>query len=119
MAFTKNRDWDTDTDGDAPLASQRHAGKNPVVLDGPDGTYFGWEDADGSLFVGTRLTFDSAAQAERDAKTTAMADVQARATAREATFATLKAKREGGQQLNMTELNALADIVLGVDLSGS
>lgn len=119
MAYTKNRDWSLETDGPPPVHSRRHQDKNPVVLDGSDGTYFGWEDTEGNLYAGTRLTFAAAAQAERDARAVEMGMLAAQATAREATFATLKAKREAGQQLNMTELNALADIVLGVDLSGS
>jgi hypothetical protein len=115
--YTKNRDWDFDADGAAPVLSRRHAGKKAVVLDGDDGTFFGWEDEDGKLYVGTRLSFDANAQAMRDAKAVEGSNMAAEKTARANTFAVLKAKRENGEVLTQDDIHALADLFLGVDLT--
>jgi hypothetical protein len=87
-----------------------------VVLDGDDGTYFGWEDADGNLFCGTRLTFDTAAQTARDNAATAASNQAAKQTTFEANYATLKAKRDAGTDLDLTDLNLLADLFFKLDL---
>jgi hypothetical protein len=117
MALTKNRDWDTNADGDVPIRSRRFDKMTPVVLDGDDGTYFGWEDADGTLYCGGRLTFDAGAQAARDTKATEMSNQAAEETARLNTRVMLKAKREGGGDMTQADMNALADLFLGVDLT--
>jgi hypothetical protein len=117
MALTKNRDWDTNTDGDLPIKSKRFGRMNPVVLDGDDGTYFGWEDTDGTLYLGGRLTFDAGAQTERDARATEMSNRAAEDTARLNTRAILKAKRENGEDMTQADINALADLFLGVNLT--
>ena len=67
MSFTKTRDWDTETDGAAPVRSRKFANAKCVVLDGPNGEYFGWEDEDGNLFPGTVLTENASAVAVRNA----------------------------------------------------
>ena len=116
MAYTKNRDWVVGTDGEAPIESRRHQGKAMVVLDEDDGTYFGWEDGDGKLFVGTRLTFDAGAQTVRDNAATAASNQAAKGTTFEANYATLKAKRAAGTDLDMVDLNLLADLFFKLDL---
>jgi len=117
MSFTKTRNWDTGTDGDAPVQSKRFANANCVVLDGPNGEYFGWEDDDGNLFAGTILTENTAAAAARTALATELSNKAAEETARLSTFAALKAKREAGTDLDTADLNALADLFLGVALT--
>jgi hypothetical protein len=116
MSFTKNRDWVVGTDGEMPVTSKRHAGKSLVVLDGPDGEYFGWEDSNGKLFVGTRLTFDAGAQTVRNDAATAASDFAAKGTTFNANYATLKAKRAAGTALDMDDLNMLADLFFKLDL---
>jgi len=115
--MTKNRDWVVGTDGDPPVESRRHNGKAMVLLDGDDGTYFGWEDEAGNLFSGTRVTFDTGAQTARDAAATASSDMAAVETAHVSAFATLKAKREAGTDLDLADLNMLADLFFKLDLS--
>jgi len=115
MAFTKNRDW-VGADGEAPVQSKQHSNKAMVVLDGPDGTYFGWEDAGGKLICGTRLTFDAGAQALRDDAATAASTAFAKRATFQANLATLKAKRAAGTDLDMDDLNMLADLFFKLDL---
>ena len=116
MAFTKNRDWVVGTDGDPPVESKRHSDKAMIILDGPDGTYFGWEDADGTLFCGTRLTFDAGAQTVRDDAATAASAAAAKETTFQANLATLRAKRVAGTDLDMDDLNMLAELFFRLDL---
>jgi len=117
MAFTKNRDWVVGTDGEAPISSQRHGNKTMVVLDGPDGEYFGWEDDKGRLFAGSLVTPNAAKTAAVAAGLTELSDQAAIETAHQSAYVTLKAKREAGTDLTMDDLNMLADLFFKLDLS--
>jgi len=116
MSYTKNRDWVVGTEGDPPMESKRHKNKAMVVIDGPDGEYFGWEDSDGRLFVGTLVTLNAAAQTTRDNKATEVSDQAAKHTTYQASYAALKAKRDADTALDLDDLNTLADLFFRRDL---
>ena len=118
MAYTKNRNWNEGSDGQAPVASRRFAaGHTAILIDGPNGEYFGYEDSDGNIYPVVLVTPSAAAVTARSAKATEVSVMQAEETARANTLATLKAKRENGDDMTQADINALADLFLGVDLT--
>jgi hypothetical protein len=106
--------WDTATDGPIPIRSSAARAWAPVRLSDVDGEFFGWEKPNGDLVCGVLLVPSTAKQAEIDA-THAAALVQLNALdARNTSRAALKTKREAGTSLDAADLDALADLILGV-----
>lgn len=114
--YTKLRNWDLKTDGPYPASSKRFQNFLAVLIQGPKGNYFGYENEQGVLYPLSVVSFNAEASAERDDRNEAFVDKQAALTNYEATYATLRAKREREEPLTMDDLNVLADLFFKIGL---
>lgn len=114
--FTKIRDWDLDADGAFPASSLKLQEHTPVLMEGPKGEYFGYEQEDGTLRPLAVVTPNVEEAARREQRIESVSNRQAEMTSYKATYATLKAKRENGEDLTMADLNVLADLFFKIGL---
>lgn len=114
MALTKMHDWNDAVDGPKPCESTHCASYTAVRLADEQGEWFGWENPDGGkLCRGTRIVNSPAEQAVIDAENVQLQAAVALAVTRQANIDAIKAKRDAGTPLSDTDVDTMADILLG------
>ena len=113
MPRRKLKDWEVGTDGPVPVCSSRCSNLRKVRIIDEDGQHFGWEGPGGEIILGALVAPSATKQAELDAINIEMQQQITAANARVTALDALRAKREAGAALDDSDLEGLADIILG------
>ncbi len=96
------------------VTSYVHRSKKTVLMEGKKGVWCGWEGADGRLYPGAVVKPDKAHQAKIDEAKKINVEVRAKHRQKKITLDDIRARREAGEDVTQEDLNALADLLVGI-----
>lgn len=105
---------DLPDDYEPPVVSVRAQGQKKVLIEGPEGVFYGWEDKDGGLHPMALIEPSSDHKKRQEEDRRALKGKAERNANRKAAIQDLRRRRLEGEDMTTEDLNMLADLMLGI-----